>query len=126
MHARELVEYAGQRSRHRGVGVDDRTCLVAPVQAEMKLELRARLELSGDHLPVEVHDRHLLGLESFEPGSRGRDGDQVLAAHTQVAGRPEHEALGREAAAGGRDLLAFVFQVTAYRDWRDPNPAALL
>src|SRR5436309_1004764 len=101
MHAGELVQHARKRRRHRRVRMDDGAGLVAPVDTEVEAELGARLELAFHEAPLEVDDADLLGSQALELSPARRDRHQRLMADAQVAGRPEHEPLAREAAAGG-------------------------
>ena len=97
--AGQLVEHAGERGRHRRVGVDDGAGVEALVDAEVQVELGGRLELALDQRAVAVDDRDLLGLELGEHGPGRRDRDQLAGGGADVAGGAEHEALGGEPAA---------------------------
>ena len=117
MDAGQLVEHAGERGRHRRVRVDDRTGVVAAVDAEMEVDLGGRDEVPGQHAALEVDDANVGRVEARKLGARGRD--RYAPAHTcaDVPGRPEHEPIRRQAARCDGNLLSLRIEhpAAAYR-----------
>jgi hypothetical protein len=61
--ARDLVDDARESRRHRGVGVDDGAGPEPFIDAEVKPDLRGRLELAIDDPAAQVDNGHRLRLE---------------------------------------------------------------
>jgi hypothetical protein len=89
---------------HHGAGIE------ASVDAEMQAKLRARGEVAGNVLAIEVDNRHLLRLQRRQRATGRADRDVVAAARADVAGGAGDEAVCRQCAARGGDLLTLLVE----------------
>ena len=106
VHAGQLVEHARERGRHRRVGVHDRAGVVAAVDAEVQVELGGGRELAVHRSPSRSTTVTCSASSSASTAPVGVIATWSPLRALDVAGGAEHEALGGEPPARGRDLLA--------------------
>ena len=106
------VEDAGERRRLRRVGVHDCAGVVAAVDAQVQVELRGGGEAAAEHAAVvQGDDGDLVGPQGGERRAGRGDRHAVAVACADVAGRPDDEAVGRQAPRRRGHLLALGLQV---------------
>jgi hypothetical protein len=76
----------------------------------MQAEFRARSEVAGDVLAIEVDNRHLLGLQRRQRAAGRADRDVIAGSRADVAGGAGDEAVGRQRAARGGNLLTLILE----------------